>query len=133
MRRSILMLALTLAGCATTDSGGGITIETTTKGQPLPGANCVVRTFSGTWNIIAPATVAIGGPNGDLRVLCDKPGYRTSEVIYRPSSGYSGSGLGIGVGGGSGGGIGVGVGLSVPIISGRSGYPPRITVDMNLQ
>jgi hypothetical protein len=133
MRRLILVLSLALAACATTQSSGGITVETTSQGQPLAGANCEVRTGAGSWNVVTPGTVNVGDALGDLRVVCDKPGFRTSEMIYRTSgSAYSGPNVGVGVGGGSGN-VGVGLGLSVPILSARGGYPARITVNMNLQ
>lgn len=134
MRYSILILSLALAACATTGSGSGvIMLETTSKGQPLTGANCVIHTGAGNWTVATPGTVVVGSPSGDLHVVCDKPGYRTSELIYKPSSGgYPGSSLGIGVGGG-GGHVGMGVGLSFPIMLGGGAYPARITVEMNPQ
>lgn len=132
MRRLILLLSITLAACATSgSSGGSIAIETYSRGQPLPGVNCIVNTGSGSWNVVTPATVPVGSASGDLRVVCNKAGYRTSELLFRPSS-ASGSSLGVGVGGGSGH-VGVGVGMSVPIILGRDGYPSRVSVDMNPQ
>ncbi|HEV2612365.1 MAG TPA: hypothetical protein VGU61_19035 [Noviherbaspirillum sp.] len=130
MRRSILLLPLLIAACATTGSNGEIAIDTAVNGQQLPGANCQVSTNSGSWNVTTPASINVGDANGDLRVVCNRGGYRTSEMIYRPS-GPVGSNVGLGVGGG--GRVGVGVGLSVPIALGRGGYPARITVDMNPQ
>ena len=132
MRHLILLLPVALAACATTGSNGGnIAIETAVHGQALIGANCVASTDGGRWNVMTPATVAVGRANGDLHVVCNKDGYRTSEMIFRPSGSY-GSSLGLGAGGG-GGHVGVGVGLSVPINIGGGGYPSRITVDMNPQ
>lgn len=132
MRHLILLMPLAIAACATTgSSGGGISIETVAKGEPLTGANCVVHTNSGNWNVITPGTVNVGGANGDLRVVCNKEGFRTSEMIFRPSRPF-GSSVGLGVGGGSSN-VGVGVGLSVPISLGGGGYPSRVTVDMNPQ
>jgi hypothetical protein len=131
MRHLILLLPLVLTACATTGSNGAIAIETATRGQPLPGANCVATNNAGSWNVVTPAKIAVGSANGDLHVICNKDGYRTSEMIFRPASPF-GSSLGLGAGGG-GGHIGVGVGLSVPITLGGGGYPSRITVDMNPQ
>jgi len=132
MRRLILLLPLTLAACATTGlNGGAIAIETATRGQPLPGANCVASNNAGSWNVLTPAKIAVGSANGDLHVVCDKNGYRTSEMIFRPAGPF-GSSLGLGAGGG-GGHVGVGVGLSVPITLGGGGYPSRVVVDMNPQ
>lgn len=132
MRHLTLLMPLALAACATTgSSGGGIAIETASKGQSLAGANCVVHTNNGNWNVITPGAVDVGGINGDLRVVCNKDGYRTSEMIFKPSRSY-GPSVGLGVGGGSGN-VGVGVGLSVPISLGGGGYPSRVTIDMNPQ
>jgi hypothetical protein len=136
MRYLMLLLPIALAACATTGSGGsgsGITIETVSKGQAVPGASCVVSTHGGNWTVTTPATVDVGGVNGDLRVVCNKEGYRTSELVFRPySGGPYGSSVGLGVGGGSGN-VGVGLGLSVPLSLGGRGYPSRVAVDMNLQ
>lgn len=132
MRYLVLLWPFALAACTTAGSGNGnIAIETTSKGQAVAGANCVVSTGSGSWNVITPAIAPVGNAYGDLRVACSKSGYRTSEVIYRPSS-PANSNIGIGIGGGSGN-IGVGLGLGIPIGLGGSGYPTRITVDMNPQ
>lgn len=133
MRHLILLLPIALAACATTgSSGGNVAIETAANGQSLPGAHCMVTTSSGSWNVTTPITLNVGGVNGDLRVVCNKEGYRTSEVIYRPSGPY-GSSVGLGVAGGSGGNVGVGLGMSVPISFGGRGYPSRVTVNMNPQ
>jgi hypothetical protein len=132
MRHLILLLPIVLAACATTgSSGGSIAIETASRGQALPGANCNVSTNAGNWNVITPAVVAVGSASGDLHVVCNKDGYRTSEMIYRPSSPL-GSSVGLGVGGG-GEHVGVGVGLSFPILLGGGTYPSRVTVDLNAQ
>ncbi len=132
MRYLILLLPIALAACATTgSSGGGIAVETVSRGQALPGANCVVSTGAGNWNVTTPAAVAVGSASGDLRVLCHKAGYRSSEMVFKPSSPL-GSNVGLGVGGGSGN-VGVGVGLNFPISLGGGSYPSRVTVDMNPQ
>jgi hypothetical protein len=126
------LLPILLAACATTGAGGGmISIETASAGQPVPGANCRVNTNNQSWNVYTPANINVGPVNGDLRVVCNKDGYRTSEAIFRPS-GPVGSNVGLGVGGG-GGNVGVGVGLNVPVLLGGRGYPSRITVNLNPQ
>jgi hypothetical protein len=137
MRHLILFLPIALAACATTGPSGLLALDTASRGQILPGANCAISNNAGNWNVTTPASVAIGPANGDLRIVCNKEGYRTAETIYQPSGGYGpyGSSVGVGVGGG-GRHVGGGVGLSFPIGGGsaRSGsYPERITVDMNLQ
>lgn len=132
MRYLILLLSCAVAACATTGSSNvSISVETATKGQALAGANCIVNTNAGSRTVTTPATVAIGSPGGDLRVICNKSGYRTSEVVYR-LSGPVNSNVGVGIGGGSGN-VGVGLGLGIPIGLGGGGYPSRIVVDMNPQ
>jgi hypothetical protein len=136
MRPLILLLPIALVACATTGSNGGVVaIDTAARGQSLPGAACVVTNGTNTWNVTTPASVAVGSPVGDLRVVCNKDGFRTSEMVYQPSPGsYGGSSVGIGAGGG-GRHVGLGVGISMPIggFGGGGGYPARITVDMNPQ
>ncbi|HEY8606361.1 MAG TPA: hypothetical protein VIM12_04505 [Noviherbaspirillum sp.] len=130
MRHLILLLPIALAACATTGAGGGgMSIETTSRGQAVTGASCMVSTNAGSWNVVTPATLEGVSANGDLRVVCNKEGYRTSEVLYRPSNPL-GSNVGLGVGGG-GGHVGVGVGLNFPIRVGGGSYPSRVTVDLN--
>lgn len=135
MRRLILLLPVVLAACATTGSNGGvIAVDTAARGQALAGAACTVSNYGNTWNVTTPASISVGPPNGDLRVVCNKEGYRTSEVVYRPGgSSYSGSSLGVGAGG-WGSHVGLGVGVSMPIGAlTPAGYPTRVTVDMNPQ
>lgn len=132
MRYLILLLPMLIAACATTGSSDGtIAIDTRAGGQELIGATCNVSSGSGNWNVVTPASLNIGSASGELRVVCNKPGYRTSEVIYRPTGPY-GSSVGLGVGGGSGN-VGVGVGLNFPIRLGGGSYPSQVTVDMNPQ
>jgi hypothetical protein len=126
-----VLLSCLATACATTGpADGSITIDTASRGQALPGANCLVSTGAGSWNVVTPATVMVGNAGGDLRILCNRNGYRSSEVLYRPSS-PTNSNIGIGIGGGSGH-VGVGLGFGFPIAFG-GGYPSRITVDMNPQ
>lgn len=132
MRYIALLPLLALAACATGAGGsGGVSIETVSNGQPVAGATCTASTAAGQWNITTPAVAPVGSPSGDLRIICNKSGYRTSEVVYRPSSGARPN-VGVGIGGGSGGHVGVGIGLGFPIALG-GGYPARVTVEMNPQ
>lgn len=132
MRRLIYVLPFVLAACATSGPGNGnIAVETTAGGQSLTGANCTVSTNSGRWNVVTPGSAPVGSASGDLRVLCNKAGYRASEVVYRPST-PTNSNVGIGIGGGSGH-VGVGLGFGIPIGLGGGRYPSTITVEMNPQ
>jgi len=119
MRYLILLLLMVLAACATTGSSdGSIAIETVSSGQALSGADCAVSTNGGNWTVFTPSAVMVGSANGDLRVVCNKAGYRTSEMIFKPSNPL-GSSVGLGVGGGSGN-VGVGVGLNFPVLLGAA-------------
>lgn len=142
MRRAALMLfPLLLAACASQPQRppGQIEILSTTRGQSLPGANCVAETGAGSWTLQTPATINVGEPRGDLRVVCQRDGYRSSEVVIRGGAGGAGTGgsrVGVGVGSGVGSGVGYrsGVGLSLgfgfPLASGRSRYPAQVIVEM---
>jgi hypothetical protein len=134
MRYLVYILPLILGGCASVGSNNGnVAIETASNGQIVQGANCVVRNNAGEWNITTPGSAPVGSPDGTLRVLCNKAGYRASEVVYQPSYGSSGASVGLGVGSwGSHSGGGVGIGLPIGG-SGRGGYPSTITVEMSPQ
>ena len=134
-------LVLALAGCATSQTPpvGQLEVLATSKGKPLAGASCVVSTLAGQWPLQTPATVMVGEPNGDLRVVCDHPSYRSSEVVYRlPGSslggiGNSGTRVSVGVGGGTFGsasGVGVSMGIGFPLGGVRQRYPSQLTVDL---
>lgn len=131
MRHLILLLPVVLIACAMTGpSGNGIYIETSSMGQPLAGASCVVRTNNGSWNVSTPGLVNVGAVNGELRVVCEKAGYLTSEVQYKVfSPGNSSVAIGIAGGGGS---AGFGLGLNIPVGSGATGYPSKVTVEMRM-
>lgn len=123
---------LALAACASAPSGNsGIAIQATVGGQYVAGANCSVTTVDGSRRVVTPASIPIPSA-GDIGVVCDLPGYRRSEVIYRaPPAGFAGgSQVGIGIGGGSGG-VGIGLGMGVPIGGGaRPAYPSQLNVEL---
>jgi hypothetical protein len=128
---SCLPLCLVTACASVAPDDGMLAVDTASGGQLMPGANCTVSTGSGSWNVTTPASIMVGSASGDLRVLCNKSGYRTSEVLYRPSS-ASNSNIGVGIGGG-GRHVGAGLGFGFPISFGGGRYPSRITVDMTPQ
>ncbi len=127
MRYAMLLLPLVLGACATGFGDNKVSIVTAGNGQQFGGASCTVLTNSDRWTVTTPATLTIPA-NGELRVVCNKAGYRMSEVRL-PPFGQSGSNMGVGLGGGSGA-VGMGVGFSLPIGTGGGSYPPRIVVDM---
>ncbi|GAA4014953.1 hypothetical protein [Actimicrobium antarcticum] len=135
MRRFALALAsvsVLVAGCATVPASQTMLVETRSDGQPLAGATCLVSLGSEGYTVVTPATVSVAGARGDLQVVCNKPGYRSSELLFRSArSGFPN--VGIGASGGSGGNLGLGLGLSFPLQGGRPDYPPRVSVEMALQ
>lgn len=132
MLRSILILPLVLTACATTGPNErGIAIETTFQGQPLPGADCIFSTAAGSWRVTTPAVVDVGPPSGDLRVVCNREGFRTAETIHRAYAQRAGPSVGLGIGGGSRN-VGASVGMSVPFgMNTAVRYPSVVRVEMN--
>lgn len=103
-----LSIALLIAGCATTDADDGrVAIATQNNGQALDGARCTVSHRHASWDIETPAAIDIGRADGNLRILCMKPGYRSSELLLPPYEQPTGSGFGFGMGAGRGN-VGVG-------------------------
>jgi hypothetical protein len=131
MRRLTLIVVGLLAGCASMSGSRTLQIDTRSGGQPLPGAVCQVSLGRETFSVTTPARMDVSQAQGDLQMVCNKPGYRTSELYYRATS-SSGSSVGLGVGGG-GSHVGLGLGMNFPIQSGRSDYPPQLTIDLTRQ
>ena len=134
---SVMLSVLLASGCATKPPfDGRVEILTTSREQTLTGADCIVTTDAGSWTVQTPGHATVGDPSGDLRVVCNKAGYRTSEVIHRSRAGRglnaSGTRVGVGVGGGLGGysGVGVSLGFGFPLTGTASDYPSQVTVEM---
>jgi len=113
---------------------GKIAISTTSLSQVVNGASCEVRTDAGKWTIITPAIAPVGQIAGDLHIVCQLQGYRTSEVIFRSGArGLQSSRVAVGAMGGSGGGgsgVGLSIGLGLPMGGTQFTYPNEIVVDM---
>ena len=130
VRSAALVLPLLLAACVSTPgSEPAIVLETAARGQPEPGANCVASIGSVRWQVTTPAVLAVGGARGELHIVCDKPGFRSSELIFRPEAGAA-SGASIGFGSG-GYGTSIGLGLSFPLSGASATYPKRLVIDLN--
>lgn len=135
MRYFLLLFVVLLSACATGSEIRTVQIDTRSGGRPVTGATCLVNFGREGFTVTTPATLQTSGMQGDLQVVCNKPGYRTSELYYRrmQAGGYGGPNVGVGLGGGSGG-VGLGVGLNFPIQMGaRSDYPPSLTIDLTPQ
>ena len=132
-------LPVLLGACSSTPKRpeGQIDILTTAQGQPLSGADCTVETGGGSWRVVTPAVSEVGQARGDLRVVCNRAGFRTSEVQIRGGgSGYvpGSTRVGLGIGGGTWGrhsGVGISLGFGFPLSGGSSQrYPTQVVVDM---
>lgn len=77
-------LALLLGGCASTASVPRILVETAARGQPLAGVACTAVIGTQRWDLTTPATIVVGDASGELRIVCNMAGFRTSELIFRP-------------------------------------------------
>ncbi len=134
-RLSVALFFFMLSACSTLPPyTGKIAISTTSLSQAVTGASCEVRTDAGRWTIITPAIASVGQIAGDLHVVCQLQGYRTSEVIFRSAArGLQSSRVAVGAMGGSGGGgggVGLSIGLGLPIGDTQFTYPNEIVVDM---
>jgi hypothetical protein len=135
-RRSLsLFFVCMLSACSTLPPySGKIAISTTSLSQPVTGASCELRTDAGKWTIITPAIAPVGQIAGDLHVVCELQGYRTSEVIFRSGArGLQSSRVAVGAAGGSGGGggcVGLSIGFGLPLGDTQFSYPNAIVVDM---
>ncbi|MEC5218345.1 hypothetical protein RCH09_003314 [Actimicrobium sp. GrIS 1.19] len=132
MRRLLLVPLVLLTACATSPGNQTLQIDTRSGGQALEGATCIVNLGPDGYTVTTPATITVNGASGDLRISCNKPGYRTSEFYLRSGGGGGGTSVGLGAGGGSGN-VGLGLGMSFPLGQQRADYPPRVTVNMNPQ
>ncbi len=134
---ALVFFSLLLAACASRPQRpeGLIDILSTARGQPLAGAECTLQTDAGSWTLQTPGSIDVGQPRGDLWVVCNRDGYRTSEVIIRAPGNagpLGGTRVGVGVGGGLGrsSGVGVSLGMGIPFGLLRTRYPSRVVVDM---
>jgi hypothetical protein len=130
----VYVSGLLLTACAALpEYEGKLQVLTTSRSQALAGAECVVETAAGKWTLITPGNVTVGKPAGDLRIVCNKEGFRTSELVYRAGSGMGSTtrlGVGVGRGVGIGSGAGISLGMGFPLGGGRYDYPPRVVVDL---
>lgn len=134
LRLTLALFPFMLSACSTLPPySGKIAITTTSRSQPVNAASCEVSTEAGKWTIITPAIAPVGQIAGDLHVVCQLQGYRTSEVIFRSGSRTrSASRVAVGAAGGSGGvgGVGLSIGFGLPFGDTAFTYPTEIVVDM---
>ena len=115
-----LGVAVCVMGCTTTAPDiPGVLIETAARGQPLTGVACTAVIDNTRWDMVTPAMISLGDARDALRIVCNHAGYRTSELIFRPTSMSAAASPGHGDG--------------LPLYGGSIGarYPKRLTIDMN--
>ena len=87
------MATMLLAGCAGMQPvAPEILIETAARGAPVNGAACVAMIADTRWDVLTPGKIVLGDARGTLRLVCNHPGFRSSELIFRPagtSTGFS--------------------------------------------
>ena len=134
------VVAISLGGCASLPPAQvSVSFETVYQGAEVSGAQCVVSNDVMQQKFTSPATLVLP-VRGQLRIVCDKPGYQHSEGLQAasfPNSNTSNGTVSIGLGGGSGH-VGLGLGLLLPLggnAGGSSGitYPARVVVEMRLE
>jgi hypothetical protein len=139
---TVLAAALALAtGCAPLEPDSNlISIETVSGGAMVADATCRVSNGYASWEVRTPAAVPAAGGSGGLHVACEKPGYRSSDVILQGGAyyqGYPSSSLSVGLGASTGGwrrgGLGLGLGVTQPIGRPAARYPQRVVVEMTPQ
>lgn len=129
-RAGALLLPSLLTACAAIQPGEpDMLLETAARGQSIAGATCAATIGLVRWEVSTPAVLAIGDARGELHIVCDKPGFRRSELIFRPESGAT---SGVNAGFGSGGyGSGIGLGLRFPLGGAPAYFPKRMVIDLN--
>lgn len=128
--RLAMFLPVFLTGCVSTSPGEqGILLETAAQGQPITGASCVATIGTLRWDVTTPAVLAVGGARGELHIVCNQPGFRTSELIFHPETNATSGGSASFGSGGYGSGFGLSIGF--PLSSAAAPYPKRLVIDLN--
>jgi hypothetical protein len=81
---SLGLLAL-LSGCTTFSNYETVTVQTTSGGAPLTGAQCELTNKKGTWIVVTPGSVSVHLGSEQLAVTCTKDGYKPASVMLNSS------------------------------------------------
>jgi len=120
MRRSLIGLALLLAGCATITRGTTQIVSVDTPG--VQGAMCTASTSTGPQQIQTPGVVTLAKGSASISVRCTKECYQEGVGVISSSVEPMAAGNII---------LGGVVGLGVDAMSGAMNkYPDQITITM---
>ncbi|MGH3543580.1 MAG: hypothetical protein ACRDTO_14655 [Mycobacterium sp.] len=122
----ILSLAL-LGGCASIVGGTSqsLSVQTTSDGTALSGAQCDLKNDKGTWFVTTPGTVTVHRSYDALNVKCTHDGY--TPVVVTDASSTKGMAFGNILFGGL-------IGAAIDVSDGAAYvYPALITVPMSPQ
>ncbi len=75
----IVFGALQLSACASIIKGSTAAINVTSP--PVTGANCVLSSGQGNWQLTTPASVTVERSKEDIQVRCTKDGYQDATAI----------------------------------------------------
>jgi hypothetical protein len=80
---AIAVFTSLLTGCATIVNGRFQNVAVNT--QP-PGAHCVLSNDKGQWQVTTPHIASVHRSANDLKIVCQKPGYRDSSDRIQSSA-----------------------------------------------
>lgn len=75
----VVFCALQLSACASIVKGSTAAINVTSP--PITGANCVLSSGQGSWQLTTPASVTVERSKEDIQVRCTKDGYQDATAI----------------------------------------------------
>ena len=75
----VALLAIQVSGCASIIKGSTAAINVTSP--PVTGANCVLSSSQGNWQLSTPASVTVERSKEDIQVRCTKEGYQDATAI----------------------------------------------------
>ena len=79
----VALAGLNLSACASVIKGGSASVAVTTP--PISGANCVLSSPEGSWQLVSPSSVTVSRSKHDIQVRCTKDGYQDAAAVI-PSS-----------------------------------------------
>lgn len=71
--------AIQVTGCASIIKGSTAAINVTSP--PVTGANCMLSSSQGNWQVTTPASVTVERSKEDIQVRCTKEGYQDATAI----------------------------------------------------
>ncbi|MFM9862532.1 MAG: hypothetical protein ACKVRO_02895 [Micropepsaceae bacterium] len=75
----VVFCAVQLSACASIIKGSTAAINVTSP--PITGANCILSSGQGSWQVTTPASVTVERSKEDIQVRCTKEGYQDATAI----------------------------------------------------